>query len=303
MSKGHLAALTFTLMFGFSYMFSKIALDYVSPIGLVAYRYLFAFSAIELLRITGVIKIKFTRKHLKTLILVVMFQPFLYSLFSTFGLNLIASSEAVMMVALVPVFSGLFSAIFLKERPSITQWLFTGLSIAGIIYIQGSLQGVESPSQPIGFILMIMAVMSGAAYNVTSRQASKQFKPLEVTYAMMLFGAASLNTLYLIELAITRNLSAYVLNLAQPSLLLSALYLGVFATVVAFFMLNYALSVLPAHRVAVYANLVTIIGIFAGYLLLNEPLFTFHFIGSFMVIVGVYGTVMSQSKKPIKAPL
>ena len=300
MHKGHLAALTFTVMFGFSYMASKIALAHVSPIGLVAYRYLFAFITIELFRRTGLFHLNVRRPKGWTIGLVVLFQPFLYSVFSTFGLNLITSSEAVMMVALVPVLSGLLSAFFLRERPSLRQWLFTFISISGILYIQVSLQTVDSTSQPLGFLFMFLAVMSGAIYNVTSRQASKTVQPSELTYYMMLFGAISLNALYLGELIQAQTLPSYVTNLTSLSLLVPVLFLGIFATVVAFFMLNYALSVLPAHRVSIYANLVTVIGIFAGYVLLNESLYSFHIIGSMLIVIGVYGTVI---KPKVQSPI
>lgn len=67
----------------------------------------------------------------------------------------------------------------------------------------------------------------------------------------------------------------------------------------AFFFLIYALSKLPAHVAGIYANLVTVIGVFAGYFILNEALYYFHFIGSAMIMMGVYGTVVSQKHATI----
>ena len=74
----HLAGLGFTLIFGFSYMFSKIALSYVSPMGLIAYRYLIAFTIIEVLRRFEIIEINLKGLNFKMILLVVLFQPFLY---------------------------------------------------------------------------------------------------------------------------------------------------------------------------------------------------------------------------------
>lgn len=293
---GHFAAIGFTLIFGFSYMFSKIALTYVSPMGLVAYRYLFAFVALELLRRLHLVDVQFKRFNLKIMGLIVLFQPILYSVFSTYGLNLIASSEAIMMIALIPVFAGLISAIVLKEVPTLKQILFILISVGGVIYIQVSLQSVESSSRPLGFLLVLISVISGAMYNVISRAASKSMRAIDITYGMMVAGVIVFNGVYLTELFRLGTPGLYIENLSELRLIFPVLYLGLLSTVAAFFLLNFALSKLPAHVVSIYANLVTVIGIFAGYVILNETLFTFHFIGSLFIILGVYGTVISQKK-------
>ena len=293
---GHFAAIGFTLIFGFSYMFSKIALTYVSPMGLVAYRYLFAFVALELLRRWHLVDIQFKRFNLKIMGLIVLFQPILYSVFSTYGLNLIASSEAIMMIALIPIFAGIISAIVLKEVPTLKQVLFILISVAGVIYIQVSLQSVESSSRPLGFLLVLISVISGAMYNVISRAASKSMRAIDITYGMMVAGVVVFNGVYLTELFRLGTPGLYIENLSELRLIFPVLYLGLLSTVAAFFLLNFALSKLPAHVVSIYANLVTVIGIFAGYVILNETLFTFHFIGSLFIILGVYGTVISQKK-------
>ena len=61
----HLAGILFATIFGFTFMFSKVALDYVIPIGLIAYRFLIAFFVIEILRRFKVIHIRFEKKHFK----------------------------------------------------------------------------------------------------------------------------------------------------------------------------------------------------------------------------------------------
>ncbi len=299
---GHFAAIGFTLIFGFSYMFSKIALTYVSPMGLVAYRYLFAFVALELLRRLHLVDIQFKRFNLKIMGLIVLFQPILYSVFSTYGLNLIASSEAIMMIALIPVFAGIISAIVLKEVPTLKQILFILISVAGVVYIQVSLQSVESSSRPIGFLLILISVISGAMYNVISRAASTSMRAIDITYGMMVAGVVVFNLVYLTELLRLGTPGLYIENLSELRLVFPVLYLGLLSTVAAFFLLNFALSKLPAHVVSIYANLVTVIGIFAGYVILSETLFAFHFIGSLFIILGVYGTVMTQRRLLPKPP-
>ena len=292
-TKVHLASLMFAAIFGFSFMFSKIALDYVSPIGLISYRFLVAAIVFEAIRRLKLITIQLKRSQIKALLVVAIFQPFLYFIFEIYGLNLIASSEAGMMIALIPVFVGILSAIILKEKPKPLQIFFILLSVSGILYIQISVYNTNTESSLLGFILVFGAVISAALFNIASRSASRTVKAHELTYFMMIFGAMTFNTIYLAFLLYERRPYDYFLNLLQVELILPIVYLGVMASIVAFFLVNFALSRLEAHVSSIYANLVTIVGIFAGYFILNEALGSYHFIGSAMIIIGVYGTVRS----------
>lgn len=134
--KAHLSGIAFAIIFGFSFMFSKIALESISPMGLIAYRFLLAFLAMTGLRMTKVITIRFEKRHFLPLFLVALFQPIFYFIFETYGLSLTSSGEAGMMIAMIPIAVSIFSTLFLKEKPRILQLFFICLSVAGIVTIQ-----------------------------------------------------------------------------------------------------------------------------------------------------------------------
>jgi len=67
--------------------------------------------------------------------------------------------------------------------------------------------------------------------------------------------------------------------------------LGIIASIGGFFLVNFALSKVPAHVSSIYSNLSTIVALIAGAVLLSERLYYYHYIGGLMIIVGVYGTV------------
>ena len=296
--KGHLAGLLFATIFGFSFMFSKIALAYVTPIGLISYRFLLAFLVFEILRRLKVIKIRFQKQHLKYWLPVVLFQPILYFLFETYGLQKSSSGEAGMMIAMIPIFVSIFSGLFLKEKPKPLQFLFIFMSVAGILFIQFSKQSSGLSFDLIGLVLLLFAVLSAAMFNIASRKASTSLRPYELTYFMMLSGAMTFNIIYVIQLLIQKQLPTYFTLFREINLLLPILYLGVIASIGGFFLVNYALSKLPAHVSSIYSNLSTIVAITAGAVLLKEPLYYYHYIGSILIICGVYGTV--RLNQPIK---
>jgi len=289
--KPHLAGISFAVIFGFSFMFSKIALTHISPIGLVAYRFLIAFLMFELLRRLKILPIRLNWKEARHFVLVALFQPVLYFLFETYGLDKTTSSEAGMMIALIPIFVSLFSMVFLRERPKPIQMFFIVLSVSGILFIQISKSSSGIGIEPIGFILLLGAVVSAALFNIASRNASKALKPQELTYFMMMTGAIVFNGIYLVQLIVLKDMGLYVRSLASTETIISILYLGIIASIGGFFLVNFALGALPAHVASIYSNLSTIVAILAGFFLLREPLHVYHAIGSLMIIVGVYGTV------------
>ncbi len=287
----HLAGLLFATIFGFTFMFSKVAMEYVTPMGLIAYRFLVAFIVIEILRRFKVIHIRFEKRHFKHLFFVALFQPILYFLFETYGLALTTSGEAGMMIAMIPIFVTILSALILKEKPKLIQIFFIALSVSGVLFIQISKSSSGIETGIWGFLLLLLAVLSAALFNIASRSASKTIKPYELTYFMMFAGAVTFNILYFAQLSYEHRILDYFNNLQHIELLVPILYLGIIASVGAFFLVNFALSKLPAHVTSIYANLSTIVAIAAGALLLSEELYIYHYIGSLMILIGVYGTV------------
>ncbi|MFW6298397.1 MAG: DMT family transporter [Bacillota bacterium] len=289
--EAHIAGIAFSIIFGFTFMFSKTALSYVTPIGLIAYRFLTAFLVFELIRRLRFITVRFQKAHLKDLLMVALFQPVLYFLLETFGLNLTTSAEAGMMIALIPIFTTILGTILLKEKPKLLQIPFILMSVGGIILIQLFKSGSEVDIQMLGFFLLFGAVISAALFNIASRKASTSLKPHELTYFMMLVGAVTFNVIYLIQLAMGGGIGTYISNLNHVEIVLPILYLGTIASMGGFFLVNYALSRLEAHVISVYANFATIVAVAAGAVFLNEALEYYHFIGGAMIIIGVYGTV------------
>jgi drug/metabolite transporter (DMT)-like permease len=130
----HIAGILFATIFGFTFMFSKVAMDYVTPMGLIAYRFLVAFILIEILRRFKVIHIRFEKRHFKHLFFVAIFQPILYFLFETYGLHLTTSGEAGMMIAMIPIFVTILSALILNEKPKLLQVFFIILSVLSRLF-------------------------------------------------------------------------------------------------------------------------------------------------------------------------
>ncbi|HKL47661.1 MAG TPA: EamA family transporter [Candidatus Izemoplasmatales bacterium] len=286
----HIAGIAFSIIFGFSFMFSKILLNQVSPMGVIAYRFLVAFLFFELLRRAKIIKINARFNKFLPILIVGVFQPVAYFIFETYGLNKTTSAEAGLMIALIPIFVTIFSAFILKEKPKILQVLFILVSFIGVVIIQLFKPNINFQADLLGFIFLLLAVLSAAAFNIASRIASKTSKPQETTYFMMFLGMITFNMIYLTQLTVKQELNLYFNNLMNLDVILPTLYLGVIASILGFFLVNYSLSKLPAHVSSIYSNIATIVSVMAGFFFLNEAIEIYHLIGGVLIILGIYGT-------------
>ncbi len=299
-----LAGLCVTLIFGFSFLFSKTALQSLTPFQLLASRFTIAALCITLLVRLKVVRIQLKGKPIASLLILSIVQPILYFLFEAWGLQNAGASEAGIMLSLIPIIVTVLAAVFLKERPSKLQFFFIILSTGGVCYIviMGGLLN-QSPDQPLfsgtllGYLFLLGAVTSAGFYNILSRKNSIRFRPMEITFVMMWVGMVAFIGMAGIELIVTNGLDQLVAGLSNPITLISILYLGSLSSVMAFFLLNYMLSRLEASRSAIFGNITTIISILAGVLFLGEQLYSFHLIGSILILMGVWGTQVFRKKR------
>ncbi len=285
----YLAGGAVTLIFGFSFTATRGVLDSVDAMHLLALRFMFASVFLWGLRLTGILKISYKGRKTAPLYFLALFQPLLYFIFETIGINMTSASESGLMIALIPVVVAVMSYFFLKERPSRTQWLFILTSVAGVVFIT-VMKGLNTTGGLAGFALLAGAVISAGVFNILSRKLSLSFKPIEITFFMMTAGFLVFNAISLTEHLMQERVGQYFVPFVRTQTLMTLIYLGVLSSVGAFFLLNYMLSKLEAAQVAVFGNLVTVVSIFAGIIILNEQFSWFHIAGSVLILVGVWGT-------------
>lgn len=284
----YLSGLLFSTIFGFSFMFTKEALEVIDPFQLMGYRFLTAGLLVNVLWLIGVFKIDAPFSKLKYLLLVTIAQPVLYFIFETIGMDYTTSSEAGLLVSLIPVVVTLLAIVFLNETPSKRQSIFIAFSVIGVVFITIMKGTTEISGNFLGMALIGGAVLMAAIHNIMSRKLSVDFKPEVITYFMMTVGALVFNTILLSTK--TTNFSNYFEPLTNLKVLIPVIYLGVLSSVLAFFFVNYTLSKLPASQSAVFANFATVVSILAGVFIRNEPFYWFQILGGAFIIIGVWGT-------------
>ena len=293
-TKAYLAALSFSAIIGFSFLFTKIALGYASPLTNLAHRYTIAALVLVVLYQTKLIKVSLSRKDILPMSL---FYPLLFFIFQSFALQYISSSEAGILQALVPIFTLLLASAFLKEKTSLLQKFFLFLSVAGVVFIflsKGANFSTETAS--FGFLLMLGSVLANAINNILSKSKGGRYRAMDMTAIVIFVGFITFNMLSLTSHYLNGNIFSYVAPLGQLPYLLSILYLGILASIVTGSLSIYAIVRLGASTVSVFGNLGTVLTILAGALILHEPIYSYHVIGATLIIAGILGMNLMKKK-------
>ena len=284
---GSLAALVANIIFGFSFLFSKIALQVADPLIILAVRFTVAFLILTVLWLTGAVKMQFKGKPKRNILLMALAQPLLYFIFELYGIEYTSSAISGVIISLVPVAVILICLLFLKEKPRPTQILFSILSLAAVVAIS-ILSNDGKDNTLLGILLLLGAVVCAAVFNILSRSEAEHYSPFERTYIMFLVGTVGFNLIALLGLG--RNyVGALAAAVSAPSFWGAIVYLSVLSSIGAFMFYNYATSNISSVRASSFSNIITVVAVLAGISILQEQLSIPQLICCALIIIGVFG--------------
>jgi len=307
----YLFAVLKNVIYGLSVFFIGNLSAEVAVMDILALRYLLSFVVFWLLKQTGVIKIRvgikdFVRKNertpfLKSVLLTSLFEPVLYMFFETLGISMTTGITAAVILSLAPVTSCICEELFLKERTTLLQKLFLALGIAGVIYIAVHTESSQGKDSLAGILLVLAAVLSGSLFCTFSRKSSEAFSAMEITYVTAAVGMIVFNAVNVCRHLFLGTLNQYFAPYLHLENLMGFVFLGVFCTIAATWMNNYALARMQISTMAAFGGLSTLVTIAAGVLLGGEQLYLYHGIGLVLIVSRMVGVSYIQIRKQKKA--
>ena len=288
---GLLAALASYTIFGFSYLFTKVALEVTTPFVLLSARFTVAFLAMNLIVLTGKVKLDLKGKPIRYLMGLGIVQPVLYFICENYGLSLTSASYSGIIMGMVPVSGMILGRLFLKEKVSVFQAVCAVCSVVGVAL---TAMGGPVAFSLLGTLLLVGSVFAGPLFNVISRSIADKFSAFERTYVMMGFGCVVFTVMALLQNR--RDLSAVLVPLRTPSFWMAVLYLAVLSSVCAFLCLNYAVNHVSVSATTLLSNFSTPITVISGIFILHEQFSPVQLLGVEIILVSVFG--VSMAKKP-----
>ncbi|BBI34149.1 DMT family transporter [Cohnella abietis] len=295
--KVYLLALLYAFIIGFSFLFTKMALEFADPIDTIAYRFTVSFVALAIPVMFGWIKIKIKGRNWLKLLPLGLVYPTAFFGFQAFGLAHAASSIGGIISASSPIFTLVLASLFLKERTTWIQKLSVLCSVGGVVFIIAMGGASVEGTSALGIFLLLLSALLLSLYGVIARYLRDGFTAIQMTYVMMLFGCISFNAISITKHAVGGTMHDLIKPLAEPHFILSILYIAILSSLVSSLLSNYILSKIEATTMSVFVNLGNLISILAGVIFLNEQLGYYHLIGAALIIIGVVGVNYRGSKK------
>lgn len=274
------------IIWGFSYLFAKVAMESAPVQVFLSMRFILAFLMLSVLVLTGREKLRFKGRNWGPLIALCIAEP-LYFYFETFGIYYTNATFSGVVMAVVPVVSMAVSALFLKEYPAKRQVYFSVLPVAGVILmtVAGQEMGII---HPLGVILLICGCFTSAVYKTANRGSADQFTTFERTYyviavCMVVFTFDAFRT-------VGFDPAEYIAPLTSPGAagyISSVFILSLFCSIVAGYMVNYAAARMSVVSLATVGTLTTITAAFAGVLFLHEPMNAMSLAGTLLILYGI----------------
>lgn len=294
-TKALIAVIVGNGIFGFSFLFSKLALQITIPSVLIAVRFLSAFIVLNLIVLIGtrikrtdgksLVSFSLKGKPLKNILLLALFQPVAYFIAENYGIVYTSSAFAGVIIAVIPIAGIILDVMIMHSKVNKKQIICAVASVLGVAVT--TIGAKDMQSSALGLALLLIAVLAGAMFYVFSKKSASDYNPLERTYVM--FGIGSVVYILLAALQCYGHYEEYVVvAFKSQTFWIAILYLAIISSVVAFLLLNFGSNHVSVSQATIFANFTTVISIFVGVFVLKEAFSWQQIIGTVAILLSVY---------------
>lgn len=282
MAIGHLTAFLTILIWGSTYISTKILLVDFSPIEILVFRFTIGYVTLFLAHPRAV-KTKSWKEEL-LFALAGLCGVTLYFLLENIALTYTLASNVGIIVSMAPFFTAVLSHFLLKGERFRPQF-FVGFIVAltGIFLIGYNANEVLRLN-PIGDILALLAALAWALYSVLMRKVRNLgYHTIGCTRRVFFYGL-----LFMIPAALRMEFTLNLNRLASASNLFNLLFLGLMASALCFATWNWAVGILGAVKTTLYIYIVPVVTILAAALVLHEKITPLALAGAFLALLGMF---------------
>lgn len=280
-TSGHLAALITIVIWGTTFISTKILLTDFQPIEILFFRFVMGFLALLAAyphRLKGI-----PRKQEPIFAAAGLCGICLYYLLENIALTYTMASNVGVIISVAPFFTAILSHLFVKSEDKLRINFLVGfiVAMAGIILI--SLNGSRLELNPLGDILAVAAAFVWACYSMLTRKISSFGYPVILTTRRTFF----YGILFMIPALFFFDFQTDLSRFADMTYLLNIIYLGLGASALCFVTWNYAVRILGAVKTSIYIYIVPVITLITSALILKEPITWISTIGTLLAVAGL----------------
>jgi len=280
---------------GASFIFTSIVLETLDPISIVFIRIL--ISAVLLWMIVAIFfrKEKIPSSLFKWIAVLALFQPFIYFICETYGLQRVSPVVTSLIISTIPVFTAIVMSMFFRAK--LTAINFTGIfiSLSGVVLMIVG-KDMQIDVDPMGIILLFVAVFAAVGYGILLNKLSTNVHPVWLIAVQNTIAVIYFLPLFLALRESPNFDHATVFSFLTPQweMWTCILTLSIFCSSLAFIFFTIAVGKIGVARSAVFSNLTPIFTAITSFFILGEHLANSKIIGIFIVI---FGLILTQRKK------
>lgn len=278
---GHIISIFTILVWGTTFISTKIILKDFMPVEILFIRFLMAYIALIIIY-PKFHKIKSFKDELIFLGLGLSGVS-LYFIAENMALKFTLASNVGLIISTSPILTAILANYFTKDE-KINSKLLWGFMIAilGIFLVMFNGRFILKLN-PKGDFLTLAAALTWAIYSVLVRLVDKGYNSILATRKIFFYGIiTSIPLLILFKADLKPD------NPLNVSLVLNIMFLGLIASALCYVTWNKAVSILGSVRTSNYIYLIPFVTMITSVIVLNEKISLLTILGAVLILTGVY---------------
>lgn len=294
-----------TCLWGGNFVMGKVLVAEIPPIVLALFRWTVALAITLPLFGKQILQHRNAfLKRWKTVIFLALTGVAGFNTITYVAVQYTGSINAALMNSAAPIMIVVLSMIFLGEKFSVQRGIGILISMTGVLWIitHGSWSALTGLNFNRGDLWMLLAVALWAAYSIGVKKIAGQLPANALLALTIIITVIVLLPIALFELTFQKPLPPH----SWTGTIGGILYIGIFASIVAFLSWNKAVTIIGPSRSANFLNLIPLFSAIFAILFTGEHLALFHFAGASLILLGVYVTTRKDRRTgslPLKSEL
>lgn len=279
---GHIAAFITILVWGTTFISTKVLLRSFTPIEILFIRFVIGYFALWCV-CPRMMKPE-DKKQEWYFALAGLIGVTLYYLFENIALTYTLASNVGVIISIAPFFTVIFTCLFLREgRPGLRFFCGFLIAMAGIFLISFD-SGTTLKLNPLGDILAVIAAVLWAAYSTLMKKITGYgYNTIQVTRRIFFYGIG-----LMIPVLFFMGFDVEIHELLEPTMLLNLIFLGLGASALCFVTWNYAVKILGSVKTIIYIYMVPVITAVTSALILHERMTKAMVCGIMLTLLGLF---------------
>ncbi|MDP8210846.1 MAG: DMT family transporter [Candidatus Stygibacter australis] len=277
----YFAVIVAMLFWSSSFIAMKFIFIYMGPFTMTFLRLLIACIIMPALYYLSPQRDVIKPKHIPQFMLLALFEPFIYFIGESCGMQYVSASFGAVIISLIPLITLIFAWFIIKEP--VTRWGIIGavISFLGVVVIV--LETNELGATLKGMALLFVAVFGAVGYGIKLRQIAVEYEPVTIVTVQTFFGM-----LYFLPVFLLVEGKQFFSDIPPLTAFYPVLGLAIFCTCGSFLLFTYALRKIGLNNANIFCNMIPVFTAILAFIILHEMISLRKLSGIIIVVAGLF---------------